>query len=240
MTIYIAAPFGNYIKTDNTRSVIGSFTLERRTGLLKQIITTLRYRDGAWYNRIGLRNPGVEFGLRRYDKTRGDILSLAAIEPDDWYEFSRIVPDDIDVELNLSCPNIEHFKNYSKGIENFLKGDRKVIVKLSPHTTKDGLANLIASGFCNFHFCNTLPTEHGGKSGKDLIPYVTKLISYFNEIVIYRYNLPIHHFEIIAGGGIDSIEDVEMYRKLGAKSFSLGTVCFNPLKLFNILRRDII
>ena len=66
------------------------------------------------------------------------------------------------------------------------------------------------------------------------------LISYFNEIVIYKYNLPIHHFEIIAGGGIDSIEDIEMYRKLGAKSFSLGTVCFNPLKLFNILRRDII
>lgn len=239
MTIYIAAPFGNYIKTDNTRSVIGSFTLERRTGLLKQIVTTLRYRDGAWYNKIGLRNPGVEFGLRRYDKTRGDVLSLAAIEPGDWLEFSKIVPDNIDVELNLSCPNIEHFKNYTQGIENFLKGNRKVILKLSPHTTKDNLSNLIAAGFCSFHFCNTIPTEHGGKSGKDLISYVKRLISDFNEIVIVKYKLSKNDFEIIAGGGIDSLEDIKMYRELGATSFSLGTVCFNPLKLFNLLRKEI-
>ena len=36
MTVYIAAPFGNYLKTSKTRSVIGSFTLERRKGLIKQ------------------------------------------------------------------------------------------------------------------------------------------------------------------------------------------------------------
>ena len=179
MTIYIAAPFGNYIRTKTTRSVTGSFTLNKRKGLLKKIVTTLRYRDGSWYNKIGLRNPGIQSGLQQFKKGWDDIISLAAIEPNDWYELNDIVPNDIDVELNLSCPNIEHFKDYSKGIENFLKGDRKVIVKLSPHTTKDDLANLIASGFCNFHFCNTLPTENGGKSGKDLIPYVKKLISYF-------------------------------------------------------------
>ena len=79
MTVYIAAPFGNYIKTKNTRSVVGSFTLERRTGLLRQIATTLRYRDGAWYNALGLRNPGIEFGLKHYYRSKNDILSLAAI-----------------------------------------------------------------------------------------------------------------------------------------------------------------
>ena len=64
MTFYIAAPFGNYIKTKNTRSVIGSFTLERRTGLFKQIVKTLRYKNGTWYNALGLRNPGIKFGLK--------------------------------------------------------------------------------------------------------------------------------------------------------------------------------
>ena len=61
--IYIAAPFGNYLRTKKARSVIGTFTVEKRTGLIKQIITTLRYSNGAWYNRIGLRNPGIHFGL---------------------------------------------------------------------------------------------------------------------------------------------------------------------------------
>ena len=84
MTFYIAAPFGNYIKTKNTRSVIGSFTLERRPGLFKQIAKTLRYKNGTWYNSLGLRNPGIKFGLKYYYRSTKDIISLAAIQPDDW------------------------------------------------------------------------------------------------------------------------------------------------------------
>ena len=56
-------------------------------------------------------------------------------------------------------------------------------------------------------------------SGKGLEKYVDRLIKI------------VKHFkedaEIIAGGGIKSIEDVERYREMGANSFSLGTVCFN-------------
>ena len=37
--------------------------------------------------------------------------------------------------------------------------------------------------------------------------------------------------EVIAGGGIDSIKDVEYYKEIGADHVSFGTVCFNPLKL---------
>ena len=43
-----------------------------------------------------------------------------------------------------------------------------------------------------------------------------------------------HHFpqvEVIAGGGIDSLEDIQNYANIGADHVSLGTVCFNPLKL---------
>jgi len=149
--IYIAAPFGNYIKTKHTRSVVGSFTLERRTGLLKQIATTLRYRDGAWYNALGLRNPGIEFGLKHYYRSNNDVLSLAAIDPDDWNKLADIVPDDIDLEINLSCPNIEHFENYSQGIEKFLSPNRKTIVKLSPHADEKQVNDLLEKGFSSFH-----------------------------------------------------------------------------------------
>ena len=48
--LYIAAPFGNYLFTRKTRSVLGTYTLEKRPGLIKQLIKTLRYKNGAWYN----------------------------------------------------------------------------------------------------------------------------------------------------------------------------------------------
>lgn len=228
MTIYIAAPFGNYIKTKKTRSVTGSFTLERRTGLLKQLASTLRYKNGAWYNALGLRNPGIEFGLQHYDRARGDVLSLAAIESGDWEKLSRIVPDDVDIEINLSCPNIEHFDDYSKGIDFFLNNSRKVIVKLSPHAEIDLVDNLVQRGFSTFHCCNTLPTDHGGMSGKKLKPYVIRLCT-----VIKHFN---KDAEIIAGGGIETFDDISYYKSFGAVGFSLGTVCFNPFKLYSILK----
>lgn len=227
MTIYISAPFGNYIKTKNTRSVTGSFTLERRTGLLKQVINTLRYREGAWYNSIGLRNPGVEYGIKHYDRGRGDVLSLAAIKSGDWEALEKIIPDNIDVELNLSCPNIEHFDEYSKGSECFINNKRKVIAKLSPLSTRDSIVDLYKKGFRTFHGCNTLPTQYGGMSGAGLRNYVIQTIVFIKSISPY--------LEIIAGGGIQSIEDIKHYKNYGATSFSLGTVCFNPVKLYKLL-----
>lgn len=228
MTVYIAAPFGNYLKTKNTRSVVGSFTLERRTGLLRQIATTLRYKDGAWYNALGLRNPGIEFGLKHYYRSKNDVLSLAAVNEGDWERLSKIVPDDIDLEINLSCPNIEHFDNYSQGIDNFLTGKRKVIVKLSPHAEDELVENLIQRGFSTFHVCNTLPTEQGGMSGARLVPYVVRLCT-----IIKFYS---SEAEIIAGGGISQIEHIRYYKNFGATSFSVGTLCFNPIRFYKFLR----
>ena len=121
--IFIAAPFGNYLKIKNFKSVSGSFTLHPRTGRLIQIIKTLRYKNGCWYNAIGLRNPGIAAGLVKHDTS--DIMSLAAIQPDDWKKLSEIVPENQSLELNLSCPNIEKFNSYFSGIENFINDKRE-------------------------------------------------------------------------------------------------------------------
>ena len=227
MTVYISAPFGNYIRTKSARSVIGSFTLHHRPGLLQQVAKTLRYRNGAWYNALGLRNPGIVFGLRYYYRS-GNVVSLAAVEPGDWEKLDEIVPDDIDVELNLSCPNIDHFQDYSNGAEIFLNTKRKVIAKLSPLITATDVENLYERGFRSFHCCNTMPTEHGGMSGKGLRIYVEQTIDFIQRID--------PNCDIIAGGGIETINDVMNYYNAGATSFALGTVCFNPLKLRKLLR----
>ena len=43
--IIIAPPFGRYLKFKETSNVYGSFTLERRKGLIKQCIKTIRKID---------------------------------------------------------------------------------------------------------------------------------------------------------------------------------------------------
>jgi len=231
LSIYIAAPFGNYLHFNGIRSVRGSFTVQKRPGLIKQLLKTLRYHDGAWYNKIGLRNPGIDWGIKKYRAERDDVLSLAAIEPGDWEILNKLVPQDMNVELNLSCPNIDHFDNYAEGAESFLNGKRQVIAKLSPHIRATQVQDLLAKGFKSFHCCNTLPTERGGMSGKSLRLYTEQTIDF-----LLRYSDNPNELEIIAGGGIDSIEDIKSYHYAGATSFSLGTVCFNPLKLNKLIR----
>ena len=105
MNKFIAAPFGNYIKTKNTISVSGSWTVEKRTGRIVQIVKTLRYTKRGWVNKIGLRNPGLTIGLPKH-KT-GEVFSIAGIEKDDWRLFTEKIPNDFNIEVNMSCPNIE-------------------------------------------------------------------------------------------------------------------------------------
>ena len=105
--LFISAPFGNYLKFENTISVIGTYTLHPRPGRLKQIIKTLRYiRGEGWVNRLGLRNPGIESGLSKY-KRYEEVLSIAGLNDNEWLQLLEAVPYNVDLELNLSCPNIE-------------------------------------------------------------------------------------------------------------------------------------
>jgi phosphoribosylformimino-5-aminoimidazole carboxamide ribonucleotide (ProFAR) isomerase len=40
---------------------------------------------------------------------------------------------------------------------------------------------------------------------------------------------------LLQGGGIYAKADIEYYKDIGANHVSLGTVCFNPLKLRKLL-----
>ena len=79
MKYYIAAPFGNYLTRPHMYSVLGTYTLHPRAGLLQQIFKTLRYsfHYKGWTNKLGLRNPGAIEGARKYHiDTTKKILSL--------------------------------------------------------------------------------------------------------------------------------------------------------------------
>ena len=225
--LFISPPFGNYINLPYTRSIKGSFTLKPRPGLISQIFKTLRYSfiHKGWINKIGLRNNGIDWAINKYKNGyfnfyRNSVISIAIMNENKIEEFLEKIPDDMDLEINISCPNTEH-SLVDQNIHKFLNPQRKwCSIKLSPLCTPEQIDCYYNQGFRKFHCSNTLPVSNGGLSGSSLKPYTSSLISIINE----KYD----DVEIIAGGGIRDITDIIMYKNNGANLFSVSTICFNP------------
>ena len=153
---------------------------------------------------------------------------------DDFKKMDNEIPADFDLELNLSCPNLERARLPWNSLEGFLYGggrNRKwCIAKISPLTTPEELEFLIDKiGFSQIHACNTLPIpKRGGLSGVTLVPYVNEIIS------VIKDEWP--DVKVIAGGGVKNWHDMYRYLSKGADHVSLGTVCFNPLALRKIIK----
>ena len=148
MNLFIAAPFGNWIKPKGCIPVTGTYTLHARGNRLWSAVRSLRYdfKRRGWTNKLQLPNPGVKVGLHQH--IRGEVLSIAEVQREDFKELVQIIPVNQSVELNLSCPNLgtslpwdsaEVFAKY-KGTN----WERKwCIAKLSPLTTPEQLEFLI-------------------------------------------------------------------------------------------------
>ena len=233
---FIAAPFGNYIKHPNALSVTGTWTLYPQGNRFKSVMKTLRYdkENNGWVNRLGLPNPGLRVGL---EKTWGyHILSIAETSEDEFLIMADMIPNTKSVEVNLSCPNLPE-NTVPKLIDNdspmmFTAFEKKrdwCIAKVSPFITGKELHHVIEKlNFRQIHLANTIPTEKGGLSGPALRPYVLQLIRYIRGMWGDRMT-------IIAGGGIRTKRDISEYMDAGANHISLGTVCFNPLRLRKLL-----
>ena len=173
--LFISPPFGNYINLSNTMSIKGSYTLKPRKGLLSQIVKTLRYNYqlGGWVNKIGLRNKGIDYGLKQYNP-RTDIISIAILKHSEIKDFLEKIPDDTNIEINVSCPNTDK-KMINYDLHYFLNNKRKwCIIKLSPTIDLKLVDSYYKQGFRQFHCSNTIPVKNGGLSGISLIPYNIK------------------------------------------------------------------
>lgn len=233
MFIFISPPFGNYLNLNHTYSIRGSFTLEPRDGLLSQIWKTLHYskEHKGWINKIGLRNKGIDYALKKYRKdctNSNNILSIAILQQNDLYRFLNKIPKDVNLEINVSCPNAEK-SMIDEDIHRFINNKRKwCVIKVSPLISSEKLDSYYQKGFRQFHLSNTLPTEKGGLSGKSLIQYNKKNIEYLRKT--YPDTV------IIGGGGIETKEDIVLYKKFGADHVSISSLCFHPIKFFKFYK----
>ena len=232
--LYISPPFGNWLRYKNAIRIRGTFTWNRRPGLIYHTLRSLRpvrVQTGlgppteGWINQIGFRNPGIRsissFNLR-------DIYSISAIEPDvEWPLLYSYIPDYVNLELNLSCPNINKDGSPPPGIslpmlEKFLKKFPNLIVKIRPIPWA-GMEDMIRIGLKSVHMSNTIATEKGGISGPQLkkinIPLIKKVCDSSDGYSIWEADV-----NIIAGGGIYTKQDVIDYRNAGANDFSISTV----------------
>jgi len=230
---FISAPFGNYLQYINflsdkpVISVTGTFTVKPRLGRVKQILRTLRYvhtKEGwTWRNKLGLRNPGIFKGIE--NTASHSIMSISSLEPNDWRILYEIVPKNMSVELNISCPNVDAHPDLTK---SFAKDERKwCIVKVPPTITNKQLDKIADLGYNQVHASNTVPTRKGGLSGKIIMPYTINIIEYM------KTTHP--HVEVIAGGGVKDKASADRYIDAGADHISLGTVCFTPWKVKSII-----
>ena len=191
---------------------------------MKQLFKTLRYvnteQGRSWRNKIGLRNPGLKAGMLKtnYDQ----VLSVAAIDIQDWGIIRKMISPDRCIELNVSCPNTEE-SMVKEGLKPFLNNKRNwCIIKLSPTETCYNINRFYEMGFRQFHASNTLPSKRGGISGEILKPYTISTIKYLKN------NFP--DAVIIAGGGIYDFKTLKEYERKGADHFSVSTIFFNPFK----------
>ncbi len=231
--IIISPPFGKYLKFKETSNVYGSFTVNRRCGLIKQAIKTIRkVEKNAWRNKIGLRNPGL--ANFKTPKRSQDIISLAALEISDWHIFAETLKipkfaNHKNIEINIGCPNAA-IVDFSVELAPLFEG-RNISIKMPPtvdHNQK--IKEYLAVGsISTFHLCNTIPTDKGGISGYPLheysLPAIRKAREEFGDSIT-----------IIGGGGIYTVEDAQNYLDAGADHLSLSSIMFNPMRGKKLVR----
>ena len=218
--LYISPPFGNYLSYKNAISVKGTFTWHRRKGLIYHTLRSLRPVSGGWCNQIGFRNKGI----RNVTLNTRNVFSVSAMKKEEWsilLDYLDMVQytastqfSSINLELNLSCPNVNSVSLNSSLLSKFLDKFPLLSTKIKPETTMNEIEVLVGTGVKTIHMSNTIGTPKGGISGRQLKDVNLPKVEQAARLSV----------NIIAGGGIYSPADVIDYRNAGANSFSISSV----------------
>jgi len=236
--LIISAPFGNYIQPTGATATLGTFTAAARPGRIRRILATVRYyrKLRAWVNRIGLRNPGIDWLVERVEAGRIDVsdklVSIHGFEADDWWKLlAKVEPlKPLAVELNMSCPNVGEVSWPAELFQRAVDSGMRVIVKLPPVNYRDQFQQATEAGVRWFHCCNTLPVPAGGLSGKPLKPVALQCIADLRENLAGELW---GELTIIGGGGITDLSDIDDYAAAGVRHVAVGTKVMHPKYLFS-------
>lgn len=246
--LFISPPFGNYLNFKDNLHILpikGSFTLHPRPNnasyleylgsLCGQFIRTFRYnfKYHGYVNKIGLRNRGIQYALETYytPSKQNNIISVAIIDEKEIDELNKLIPRDCNIELNVSCPNVDKSEGYKttvyKKLNVFVDERREwCIVKVSSNDTMEHIDTIVEAGITQIHTTNTWPLDDGsgGLSG----PFLRNI----NLPFIRQIRIKYPELTIIGGGGIRNIDDVNEYEKAGANHFAISTILFNPFGFY--------
>lgn len=195
-------------------------------------------------NSIGLQNPGVEKFLEGLDAFDLGVPLFVSVAGDTVDEFAamceRLSGDDrvSAVELNLSCPNVEHggltFCAGPASVEEVIVACRAALPgkPLFAKLTNEGVvANAIAAeeaGADALTAINTIPAltidperqsvlVRGGLSGPAIKPIALRAVYDVSRAV---------RIPVIASGGVASGTDVAEFMLAGATAVQVGTASF--------------
>jgi len=232
--LILSAPFGNYLQPVGTTPTLGTYTAARRGGrpaAFGRALLTVRYyrRLGAWVNRIGLRNPGIESlsPQPKHGRVVSDcLLSIHGFTANDWYTLLQRVEQlqPMAVELNISCPNVGEISWPDDLFQRAVATGVPVIVKIPPVRYQELVAAAAAAEVPWLHATNTLPVAKGGMSGAPLQPIALNVVRWLR----IEYGST---FRIIGGGGIRSSQDVAAFAEAGADRFAVGSFAMRPAAL---------
>lgn len=198
-------------------------------------------------NSIGLQNPGLDCfleGLNEYHDATGLPL-FVSVAADTVAEFAAAVERLSDdgriaaVELNLSCPNVEHggmqfcaspgtVAEVVAACRRGLSGDKPLIVKLTNEGVVEDARAAEGAGADALTVMNTVPALvvdakarkvflRGGLSGPAVKPIALRAVHEVSRVV----GLP-----VVGCGGVSSGVDVAEFMLAGASAVQVGSGSF--------------
>jgi dihydroorotate dehydrogenase (NAD+) catalytic subunit len=238
--------------------VVKSITLEPREGL-----PTPRMHETAsgMLNAIGLQNPGVDRWLAKdlpwlQGKGVKVIVSIAGTSADDFREVARRLRGKSGiaaVEVNLSCPNVEHrglvFACHPEPSAEVIRAvtqqvDVPVFAKLTPDVTDitEIARAVVDAGADGLSLINTtlgmavdpetgrprIANTFGGLSGPAVKPIAIR--------AMHQVHTAVPDVPKIGMGGVRTVEDVVEMLRVGATAVAIGTANFaDPLATAHLL-----
>ncbi len=212
-------------------------------------------------NSIGLQNVGLDAFRQRWlpGLRRRQCLIVANVFGNSIEDYVRLATElsaeegIAAIELNLSCPNVQHGRLFGRDPDSVFLLTRQVRsaspgiplwVKLPPDSP-DLIASCKAAekaGASALTISNTfpgmaidldalrpaLPRRHGGLSGPAIRPIILRLV----DLILPQVSVP-----VIACGGVCRVEDALEYLSIGARAVQVGTAHFvDPRASLRIVR----